>query len=114
MRIADGVYVLPIPRGSREADGFLNITLILDEENGNTLVDAGLPDQIEAISAALVEAGIGVGDLRASANRLRSAARSSLPAVATPSFSNESPYDDDHLGEGHPEVDDSIPTLGTP
>src|SRR5829696_204491 len=52
--------------------------------------------------------------LRASANRLRSAARSSLPAVATPSFSNESPYDDDHLGEGHPEVDDSIPTLGTP
>jgi glyoxylase-like metal-dependent hydrolase (beta-lactamase superfamily II) len=64
MRVADGVYVLPIPRGSREADGFLNITLILDEENGNTLVDAGLPDQIEAISAALVEAGIGVGDLR--------------------------------------------------
>src|SRR5215203_5683874 len=52
--------------------------------------------------------------LRASADRLRSAARSSLPAVATPSFSNESPYDDDHLGEGHPEVDDSIPTLGTP
>ena len=64
MRVAEDVYVLPIPRGSREADGFLNITLILDEENGNTLVDAALPDQIEAISAALVEAGIEVGDLR--------------------------------------------------
>src|ERR671920_1454997 len=64
MRIADGVYVLPIPRGSREAKGFLNLTLILDEENGNTLVDAGLPGQAEAIGAALLDAGIGVRDLR--------------------------------------------------
>src|SRR5215210_8631621 len=54
------------------------------------------------------------GLLRASANRLRSAERSSLPAVANPSFSNESPYDDDHLREGQPEGDDSPPTLGTP
>ena len=43
MWIADGVYVLPIPRGTRGADGYLNLTLILDEQNGNTLVDAGLP-----------------------------------------------------------------------
>jgi glyoxylase-like metal-dependent hydrolase (beta-lactamase superfamily II) len=64
MRVADGVYVLPIPRNPQEPESFLNLTLIVDEENGNTLVDAGLPDQIEAISAALVEAGIGVGDLR--------------------------------------------------
>jgi glyoxylase-like metal-dependent hydrolase (beta-lactamase superfamily II) len=64
MRIADGVYVLPIPRGSREAEGFLNLTLVLDEDNGNTLVDAGLPGQAEAIDAALAEAGIGVTDLR--------------------------------------------------
>ena len=64
MRIADGVYVLPIPRGSRGAGGFLNLTLILDEQNGNTLVDAGLPGQAAAIGAALVEVGIGVRDLR--------------------------------------------------
>src|ERR687898_187511 len=64
MWIADGVYVLPIPRGSRGADGFLNLTLILDEQNGNTLVDAGLPGQAKAIGAALVGAGIGVRDLR--------------------------------------------------
>ncbi|HEY6713144.1 MAG TPA: hypothetical protein VI055_12855 [Rubrobacter sp.] len=57
MRIADGVYVLPIPRGSQGADGFLNLTLILDEQNGNTLVDAGLPGQAEAIGAALTEVG---------------------------------------------------------
>src|SRR5919107_2211131 len=64
MRIADGVYVLPIPRGSRETEGILNLTLVLDDENGNTLVDAGLPGQEEAIGAALGEAGVGVRDLR--------------------------------------------------
>jgi glyoxylase-like metal-dependent hydrolase (beta-lactamase superfamily II) len=61
MRVANGVYVLPIPRSPQEPESFLNLTLIVDEENGNTLVDAGLPDQVEAISAALVEAGIGFG-----------------------------------------------------
>ena len=64
MRIADGVYVLPIPRGQRESEGFLNLTLVLDDENGNTLVDAGLPGQEEAIDAALADAGVGVRDLR--------------------------------------------------
>src|SRR5215212_3403463 len=64
MRIANSVYVLPIPRSPQETSTFLNLTLIVDEENGNTLVDAGLPDQAEAIGAALGEAGIGVRDLR--------------------------------------------------
>src|ERR687895_1778158 len=64
MRVANGVYVLPIPRSPQEPESFLNLTLIVDEQNDNTLVDAGLPDQMEAISATLVEAGIGVRDLR--------------------------------------------------
>src|SRR5918997_3938053 len=64
MRVANGVYVLPIPRTPQEPESFLNLTLIVDEENGNTLVDAGLPGQAEAIGAALLEAGIGVRDLR--------------------------------------------------
>jgi glyoxylase-like metal-dependent hydrolase (beta-lactamase superfamily II) len=64
MRIANSVYVLPIPRSPQEAGSYLNLTLIVDEENGTTLVDAGLPDQTEVIGAALVEAGIGVRDLR--------------------------------------------------
>ena len=64
MRVADGVYVLPIPRGSQEAEGFLNLTLILDDKNGHTLVDAGLPGQAGAIGGALAEAGVGVRDLR--------------------------------------------------
>src|SRR5829696_4302247 len=64
MRVANGVYVLPIPRTPQEPESFLNITLIVDEQNGNTLVDAGLPGQAEAIGAALLEAGTGVRDLR--------------------------------------------------
>src|ERR671921_1956991 len=64
MRVANGVYVLPIPRTPQEPESFLNLTLILDEENGATLVDAGLPGQAEAIGAALLDAGIGVRDLR--------------------------------------------------
>ena len=64
MRVANGVYVLPIPRTPQEPESLLNLTLIVDEQNGNTLVDAGLPGQAEAIGAALLEAGIGVRDLR--------------------------------------------------
>src|SRR5215204_2240650 len=64
MRVANGVYVLPIPRSPQEPENFLNLTLIMDEQNGNTLVDAGLPGQAEAIGAALLEAGIGVRDLK--------------------------------------------------
>src|SRR5215212_775196 len=64
MKVANSVYVLPISRSPQEADSYLNLTLIVDEENGTTLVDAGLPDQTEAIGGGLVEAGIGVRDLR--------------------------------------------------
>src|SRR5215208_3811966 len=64
MRVTNSVYVLPIPRSPQEADSYLNLTLIVDEDNGTTLVDAGLPDQTEAIGTALVEGGIGVRDLR--------------------------------------------------
>ena len=59
MRVANSVYVLPIPRSPQEADSYLNLTLIADEENGNTLVDAGLPDQTEEISVALVDTYVG-------------------------------------------------------
>jgi glyoxylase-like metal-dependent hydrolase (beta-lactamase superfamily II) len=64
MRVTNDVYVLPIPRSPQEPESFLNLTLIVDEQNGNTLVDAALPDQMEAISAALAEAGFGVRNLR--------------------------------------------------
>src|SRR5918994_375886 len=52
--------------------------------------------------------------LRASADRLRSAARTALPAVVSPAPSDEPPHNDDHLREGDPEVDDSLPALSAP
>src|SRR5215212_2951929 len=64
MQIADGVHVLPIRRGPQEAGAFLNLTLVVDEEEGATLVDAGLPGQVEAIVSALRKAGVGPRDLR--------------------------------------------------
>jgi glyoxylase-like metal-dependent hydrolase (beta-lactamase superfamily II) len=51
-------------QGIHRNQSYLNLTLIVDEKNGTTLVDTGLPHQTEAIGAALVEAGIGVRDLR--------------------------------------------------
>src|SRR5918995_4846290 len=52
--------------------------------------------------------------LRGSANRLWLAARTTLPTVANPAASDEPSYDDDYLGEGHPEVYDSPHPLGAP
>ena len=64
MQIVDGVYVLPIQRGPQEPGAFLNLTLVVDEKEGATLVDAGLPGQAEAIASALGKAGVGPRDLR--------------------------------------------------
>jgi hypothetical protein len=52
--------------------------------------------------------------LRASANRSRSAGRSSLPTVVGPGPSDEPTHDNDHLGEGDPKVDDLAPAFGAP
>lgn len=64
MRLAADVHVLPIPRDAEDRAGQLNLTLILDEANGPTLVDTGFPDQAEDIGANLEEIGVGVEDLR--------------------------------------------------
>jgi hypothetical protein len=52
--------------------------------------------------------------LRTCANRSRSATGSGLPAVVSPGFSEEPPYDDDHVGKGNPEINDSPFLLGAP
>src|SRR3712207_3782161 len=52
--------------------------------------------------------------IRASANKLRSAARPTLPAIAGPAPSDEPTYDDDYLRKGYPEVDYPPPHLGAP
>ena len=63
MKLSDNVYVLQVLRGADNPDNPLNLTLILDEQHGPTLVDTALPDQMQAIAAALDEAGIEARDL---------------------------------------------------
>lgn len=63
-RVNDDVYVLPL---SIIRDGqtlTFNPSLILDPVHGPTLVDAGLPGQMETIAAALAEAKVQVRDLK--------------------------------------------------
>ena len=55
-----------------------------------------------------------IAELRACADRSWSARRSGLPTVAAPCFPDQSPHNDDHLREGHPEIDHPPPTLRTP
>lgn len=64
VKLADDVYVLPIPRGADQPDNPLNLTLILDEDHGPTLVDTAYPDRTEAIAAGLDEAEIEIRDLQ--------------------------------------------------
>src|SRR5215207_3128453 len=57
---------------------------------------------------------IRICSLRGSADRSRPSGRPTLPSVAFPSFSDESPDDNHHLGERHPEVHHSPHTLRAP
>ena len=64
LRLNDDVYVLPLPMVRDGQTHTLNLSLILDSAAGPTLVDAGLPGQLEGIAAALAEAGVEVRDLK--------------------------------------------------
>lgn len=57
MRLTDTVHVLPVPRDAEDPSDQINLTLILDENNGHTLVDSGFPGQAADIDALLAEAG---------------------------------------------------------
>jgi glyoxylase-like metal-dependent hydrolase (beta-lactamase superfamily II) len=64
VRLNDDVYVLPLSIVREGQTSTLNLSLILDAAQGPTLVDAGLPGQVDQIGAALAEAGVQAGDLR--------------------------------------------------
>src|SRR5215472_5909079 len=64
MQLNDDVHVLPLPMVRDGQTRILNLSLIVDPAEGPTLVDAGLPGQMDAIVSVLAEAGVGVGDLR--------------------------------------------------
>lgn len=61
MKLNDALYVLPLPSALGSA---LNLSLIVDATQGPTLVDTGLPRQLDAINSALAEANLQVADLK--------------------------------------------------
>ena len=62
MKITDSLYVLPISANLGGAPNVLNHSLILDNRQGPTLVDAG--GSIEALEIALAEANVKLAELR--------------------------------------------------
>ncbi|WP_264778222.1 MBL fold metallo-hydrolase [Deinococcus aetherius] len=64
MRVNDDLAVLPLETTLMGGPTTLHLALILDPEQGHTLVDSGVPGQLGATLAALAEVGVGVRDLR--------------------------------------------------
>jgi len=64
MQLNDDVHVLPLPMVRDGQTRILNLSLILDPAEGPTLVDTGLPGQLDTIAAVMADAGVGVGDLK--------------------------------------------------
>jgi glyoxylase-like metal-dependent hydrolase (beta-lactamase superfamily II) len=69
MKLSDALYVLILVREtggavSQHALPAINLSLILDERQGPTLVDTGVPGMIGDLGAALEEPGLKLRDLR--------------------------------------------------
>jgi len=64
MQLNDDLYVLAIPIQRDGQTVYLNASLILDARHGPTLVDTGLPGQLDAIATVLADAGVRVQDLK--------------------------------------------------
>ena len=64
MRIHENLIVLPlaVERGGQKS--IFNLALLLDDANGATLVDTGLPGQAGAIGALLAQSSVEVGNLK--------------------------------------------------
>jgi glyoxylase-like metal-dependent hydrolase (beta-lactamase superfamily II) len=64
VKLNDDLYVFALPLQRDGQTNFFNLSLILDAAHGATLVDGGLPGQIDAIASALAEAGLRVSELK--------------------------------------------------
>jgi glyoxylase-like metal-dependent hydrolase (beta-lactamase superfamily II) len=64
MQLSDDLYMLALPLQRGDQTAYFNISLILDAIHGPTLVDTGLPGQLDAITAVLADAGVNVADLK--------------------------------------------------
>ena len=64
VKVNDDLYALPLATEMMNGPTLLNPALILDEQHGPTLVDTGVPGQLNALEAALGEIGLKVEDVR--------------------------------------------------
>jgi glyoxylase-like metal-dependent hydrolase (beta-lactamase superfamily II) len=64
MQLNDDVHVLALSTVRDGQTRTLNLSLIMDPAQGSTLVDTGLPGQLDAIASALAQAGVGLQDLK--------------------------------------------------
>src|SRR5215211_7387128 len=64
MQLSDDLYMLALPIQRGDQTVYFNLSLILDAIHGPTLVDTGLPGQLDAISTVLADAGVLVADLK--------------------------------------------------
>ena len=64
IKVGDDLYALPLSTEMMNGPTILNPALILDEQHGPTLVDTGVPGQLDALTAALAEVGLKVTDVR--------------------------------------------------
>src|SRR5262245_52444338 len=64
MKLSDDLYVLALPIQLEGISGQINLGLILDAAHGPTLVDSGLPGQLDLLAAALAEANVQVQDIK--------------------------------------------------
>src|SRR5438309_3979163 len=64
VRVNDDVYFLPLSMVRDGQTHTFNPSLVLDSAHGPTLVDTGLPGQVDAIAAALAEANVQPQDLK--------------------------------------------------
>jgi glyoxylase-like metal-dependent hydrolase (beta-lactamase superfamily II) len=66
MKLSDDLYVLALPMQPQLGDipSQINLSLILDAAHGPTLVDTGMPGQLDALAAALAEADLQVQDIK--------------------------------------------------
>jgi glyoxylase-like metal-dependent hydrolase (beta-lactamase superfamily II) len=64
VKLSDELYVLPLPVVRDGQTNYLNLALVLDQTEGPTLIDAGLPGQEGAVAEALAPLGLRVEQLR--------------------------------------------------
>ena len=64
MQLNEDLYMLALPIQRGDQTVYFNLSLILDATHGPTLVDTGLPGQLDAITTVLADAGVNVADLK--------------------------------------------------